>query len=96
MSITNYKHEITDFAGRRCLIIEDLNQGGRSLTNSIEEVVTEICVFAKEDPCDLMIVYKDSEGVWDGWDHRNKEFVALTCENQWHAIRRYIKKQLQP
>lgn len=78
----NYTHDIKD----KNLIIEDLNMGGMSVTNCIEDVVDEICKAHDLNPLNLTIVYKDSEGVWDSWDHSTQSFVFLNCKTAEEAI----------
>lgn len=90
----NYNHRIKDFAGRNCIIIEDENLGGMSVTNAIEDVVKEIEKQERIEAINYMIVYKDSEGSWDGWDHRKKQFIHLDAETWPHAVEAYIQRQL--
>lgn len=90
----NYTYKLEQFAGRNCILIEDLNSGGKSITNDIENIVAEISGIEHIDPAHFMIVYKDSCGYWDGWDHINNDFVSLFCDNAHEAIRTYIGIQL--
>ena len=94
MSKATYTAAFESFAGSDCLFIADLNQGGMSVTNDIENIVENECNKAGKIADDLLIVYCDSEGIWDGWDNKTEVFVPLNCANQYHAIRRW-KKQLQ-
>jgi glutamate formiminotransferase len=48
------------------LVIEDLNQGNMSVTNGAEDVITEIYQNIGENIKRYPIIYKDSEGIWDG------------------------------
>ena len=48
------------------ILIEDLNLGGMSVTNDAENVITEIYQKIGEAIKGSPILYKDSEGVWDG------------------------------
>lgn len=90
----NYNYKLREFAGRNVLVIEDENIGGMSVTNCIEEVVTDICTAEKIDPNSYMIVYKDSNDNWDGWNHRKKQFLHLGGETWPHAVETYINRQL--
>lgn len=93
MSKAAYTHEVIDVRGTKCIVIEDLNDGRMSVTNDIENVVAEICQLEKiEEPKTCIIVYKDTEGNWDGWDSANNHFVALGKTNSMHAINSYMKK----
>lgn len=90
----DYTHEITHFNGRDVLKIEDMNIGNISVTNDIENVVTDIARMENIDPCRYMIVYKDSEGLWDGWDHRVWEFIPLQCDTWQESVNKYISLQV--
>lgn len=48
------------------LSIEDLNLGKMSVTNNMENVLTEIRSKIGDKILDAKIVYCDSEGEWDG------------------------------
>lgn len=95
MSRSNYRHQILQCAGRNVIAIENLNIGGMSVTNNIENVVDEIAAAEKIDPQQHMIVYKDSDGVWDGWDYSNGSFISLQEDDYKDAVDKYILKQLQ-
>lgn len=94
MARADYIHEIITCAGRNIIKIEDLNLGNKSITNDIENVVAEIARLEKIDPAQYMIVYKDSEGTWDGWDHQQQQFIPLSEEDYRDAVDKYILKQL--
>ena len=94
MANSHYNYEIQDFAGRTCIIITDLNLGGKSVTNDIENVVAEIVTKECIDPSKCMIVYGET-GNWDGWDHSRQQFELLDGTNAYHAIRRWLKRQAE-
>lgn len=48
------------------LFIEDLNLGRMSVTNNMENVLSEIRDKIGEKIIGAKIIYKDSEGFWDG------------------------------
>jgi hypothetical protein len=85
---SDYNYRITEAQGRNVILIEDLNLGGKSVTNDIENVVSTISKTEGIDTKDYMIVYRDSMGIWDGW---NGDFVALRATDWEAAVRRYIK-----
>ena len=68
------------------LIIEDLNLGRMSVTNCIEDVVEEICKKENIDPECVMIIYKDSDNTWDGWNHKDQNFVILNAFDEKEAL----------
>lgn len=60
------KSDYTWKVSQDVLHIEDLNSGGRTVTNDIENVVNEIYQVIGEKIKDYHIIYRDSEGMWDG------------------------------
>lgn len=94
MSKSDYIHKIENFGGRNVIVIEDLDLGGKSVTNNIEQVVMEIEIMEKVDATDYMIVYKDSDGVYDGYDFINEQIIALREDHWKGAVRKYIEHQL--
>ena len=72
--------------------IIDLNLGGMSVTNNIEEVVEEICGRFLIDPNSVIIVYRDSDGRWDGWNNSTKDFIALNGKDSEDSIRMMQQK----
>jgi hypothetical protein len=94
MARADFIHEVGHIKGRDVISVIDLNLGNMSVTNDIENVVRDIEVMEKVDAKKYLIVYQDSEGVWDGWDPKSGEFVALTAPNFSQAVERYIQKQI--
>lgn len=90
----NYTYRLREFAGRNVIIIEDQNLGNTSVTNCIEDVVNEIEQKERIEANLYMIVYKDSDGNWDGWNNRKQQFILLGGETWPHAVEEYIKRQL--
>jgi len=68
------------------LIIKDLNLGGMSVTNSIEDVVKNICDINNRNPNTLHIIYRDMDGIWDGWNNKTKSFILIQSTNVDDAI----------
>lgn len=52
--------------GRNIIVIEDLDAGGMSVTNNIEVIVAEAAGQLGADPDTALIVYRDSNGTYDG------------------------------
>lgn len=80
---SDYAYTLVRYAGHDCLLIEDLDLGGRSVTNDIENVVKEIEAKEQIDASDYTIVYKDSEDSWDGWSKQDS-FIPMRCY-EWQA-----------
>jgi len=79
--------------GEPFLMIEDLDRGGRSLTNGIHEVVEIICKEHRSSPTDFHIIYRDSDGVWDGYVYSTFQFIPLRQHHWLKAATKYINEQ---
>lgn len=79
MGKSDYTYEMQSHQGYAILVIEDLDQGGMSVTNNIENVVEEISLMeqVKITPDSHIIIYLDSDGLWTGW-HMTKGFLPIT------------------
>lgn len=44
----------------------------------------------KIDPADHMIIWRDSNGRWDGWNHTKKDFIVLNGMTMEGAAYSYI------
>ena len=64
---SNYEWEIQE--GILCIV--DQNLGGTSVTNDMENILTEIYLYSDNSIKKMGIVYRDSEGVWDGVHRRD-------------------------
>jgi hypothetical protein len=90
MARADYLHRIDTVKGIPTILIEDLDLGRMTVTNNIEEVVEEIARMEKIDPKDYVIVYQDSEGVWDGYRVDKRMFVSLAADDPEEAVSTYI------
>lgn len=68
----DYVYGVMD--GVVCII--DLNRGGTSVTNDIENVVQEILKEKQLSP-NTPIIYQDSMLIWDGWNHITQNFIHI-------------------
>lgn len=91
MAKADYIHKLKNIFGRDILVIEDLNLGNMSVTNDIENVVKDIQQLEHINPSERLIVYSDSEGCWDGWDHDKQEFVSLSEDSWYNAATKFIQ-----
>lgn len=92
---SNFNYAFDKVEGVPVLYIVDEDRGGMSVTNDIENVVASIIEGEKELPDKCLIIYRDSEGVWDGWDNDRERFVALQCRSRKEAALLYIKLNQQ-
>jgi hypothetical protein len=95
MSKANFTHRIEKYSGQEVIVIEDLNMGNMSVTNDIENVINDIEMIENIDAHSMIIVYRDSEGVWDGFDYENGDFISLN-KNNWRAAVHHYMKNLIP
>lgn len=90
MQQADYKYRLTEHTGTVILLIEDLDLGNKSLTNDIERVCDHIHKEENLGANQVLVIYKDSDGNWDGWDQINRSFVSLGGTDQWPiAAERY-------
>lgn len=72
------------------------NDNGKSVTNNIENVVKWIATEEQIDPASVVIIYQDTDGMWDGWSHQQQNFFSLNATSANRAIENYFtnyKKQ---
>lgn len=62
------KSDYTFKVSEGILIIQDLDMGRKSVTNDMVNVLSEIKSKIGNTIHDLDIIYRDSEGIWDGVD----------------------------
>jgi hypothetical protein len=73
-SKAQFEYRIGERDGFKFLLIADKNFGERSVTNDIENVVADIADFEGITPTEYIIIYRDTEGNWDGWDAKSGNF----------------------
>jgi hypothetical protein len=74
---SNYTYEVRKIRKHLFLCIEDLNKGGKSVTNNIHNIVLEISRKHPLDQFEYLIIYHDSTGIWDGYDFAKHQFISL-------------------
>ncbi|HRN92989.1 MAG TPA: hypothetical protein PLS87_11255 [Ferruginibacter sp.] len=91
MAKADYTYALREMDGQKFICIIDQDRGNMSVTNNIEEVVDEILTKEKINSADHLIVYRDTDGSWDGWDHDHRAFVHLNSRDQYSSMKNYIK-----
>lgn len=83
MTKSDYTYEKQTHKGIPYILIEDLNQGGMSVTNDMENVLQQIAKELKTSLDSTIIIYKDSDGVYDGvYTTQNKVgFILLRTKS---------------
>jgi hypothetical protein len=77
------------------IMIEDLDQGGRSLTNGIHDVVDAILYLEKLCPDEVNVIYKDSEGTWDGYIFQSNTIYSLNEKHWLKAAMKVVREYQQ-
>lgn len=90
----DYSYAIKIHDGRSCLLIEDKSHAGNFITNNMENVVDEICHKEQINPADHIIIYQDSQGLYDGWNYFRQDFVLLQVNSWETAVELYIRQQV--
>jgi hypothetical protein len=76
-------------------MIQDQNNGGKTVTNDIANVIRDIAKIENVNPCEFTIIYQDSEGVWDGYTFATKQFFAIREEHWLKASVKYLNTHEQ-
>lgn len=88
---SDYSYTKVKKDGILVIAIVDLNLGGTSVTNDIENVVEAICNIEKIKPEDAAFIYFDNLKTWDGWNPKTGWFIALSTKDKNEAIRKIVK-----
>ena len=64
-----------------------------SVTNCIHKLIEFHANLNKQSPCDFNVIYKDSEGFWDGYVYATKQFIPLREKHWLKAAIKFIDKQ---
>jgi len=96
MKRADYIHSLEKYRNRiDCIVIEDLNLGSVSVTNDIENVINDISAIEKVNAQQYLVVYKDSTGLWDGYNTISNEFVGLAEDTWWDAVALWIARKTE-
>lgn len=83
--------------GQKTLVLTDEGTGPiMSLTNDIENVVEQACLEQDLKTPHVRVVYRDSDGTWDGWNTKTHQFIPLVQDRAEDAINHldlYFKSQ---
>lgn len=87
---SSFNYNIRQVKGQPFIMIQDLNEGGMSVTNDIENIIGWICRKEIINPVEYHIIYQDSELVWDGFNYATKQFISLNCKHWLEASNKMI------
>lgn len=88
---SDFSYEIRQIKGKPFIMIEDLNHGRMSVTNDIENVIEYICNKENINPVEHYIIYKDSDGIWDGYEFAIKNFVVFRQRHWMDAAKKLLE-----
>lgn len=90
---SDYLYQFRKVKGLSFLMIEDKDQGGRSVTNDIHNIVKKIAKEVKGfNPVEHNIIYKDSQGLWDLYIFSTKTFMPIQEAHWLKAATTFIKR----
>lgn len=89
MARATYTWGYFDWDGKRFISIRDTGNRRCTVTNDIENVVHEIS--CQTDIKNSLIIYRDSLGTWDGWNHEKGHFLLLRAKDQISAATQYLE-----
>lgn|GEM_PF-3098578 len=92
MASTDYKYQIKERAGKKCIIIEDKCLGGVPVESDIQKILVEISAKERIDPKECLVVFRDRNGDWDGWNAELGVFVALYMRD-WIAAVDFFRRR---
>lgn len=90
MTKAKYSYSFFEQDGYQGIAIGDRGIDDTSVTNDIEGVVAEIEKVESVDAKKFIVVYRDSDDIWDGWDAITQKFVILCCSTRKSAVDDYI------
>jgi hypothetical protein len=93
---SDYAYHINSKHGQQALVIEDLNRGGMSVTNNIEAIIAEIADEIGTSIYQMPIVYRDSEGQYDGINGeklRSDTFYGIGAKEEKDAVKAAIERR---
>ena len=92
---SDYTFHINSKHGKQVLVIEDLDRGDMSVTNNIEAVLTEIADEIGTSIYQMPIVYRDSDGRYDGINVQNPRgnpFYGIGAGEEKDAVKAAIER----
>jgi len=93
MMKAKYKYNLRKVKKHPFIMIEGSNSGGRTVTNDIVNVIKDIAKKKNLNPCKFTIIYKDTEGIWDGFDFATKSFFPIREAHWLKASIKFLNKE---
>lgn len=94
MQEANYKIIDREVKGIPFVMIEQTDPARpvMSVTNYIHKLIEFHANLSKQSPCDFNVIYKDTEGWWDGYVYATKQFIPLRERHWLKAAVKFINK----
>ncbi len=86
MARADYVYTLTD----DILSIIDLDRGGKSVTNDIDNIIADVSEIEDIDPSEIKVIYRDSDGIWDGYNPVKYSFIPLRASSDIEAISKLL------
>ena len=89
-----YTYSVEEHEGSKYLLITDRWKDGHlTVTNNIKDVVQRI-KNKRRDDIFAGIIYRDMDGMWDGWDEQAEEFIILQKSSPESALKFLIQGRI--
>lgn len=75
MEKLDHKYQIYPY--KRILVVLNLDLGNHPVVSKIDKVLKQIGSDAKIFISDYKVIYKDSKGLWNGYDILNNRFILF-------------------
>ena len=90
----SYTYTVEKHMDRKWIVIQDQNLGRISVTNDIENVISDICETEQIDIKTHLVIYQDSMGEWTGYDIGTDSFTfAADSMKDWRDAATEILNQ---
>jgi|GEM_PF-5706717 hypothetical protein len=84
----NYLFEVIHSVNTLVITDEAFDGAYISVTNNIEKIVAELKEKAPEEfkKNGFLIIYRDSQGIYDGWDDDKQKFISINQVTKENAV----------
>lgn len=94
MTKSAFEYELGSIQGHKYIAITDLNIGSMSVVKDIKNIIQEIQFTTQvkyHDLANYLVLCKDEDGVWDGYDPISDKFIDLAKLNLQAAFEKYYE-----
>lgn len=94
MKLPDFDYSIVTVDGISFVVMKDLDRGGVSLTNAIDQAFANVVENSKRNDLFHVCLYADSEGRYDAYDTENFVFIPIGGYDRAEAISSFIARVL--